>query len=65
MIKEWLRKWLGLQKGRILLFRKQGEIVRVFVPRECQIDLSQVNKHGGIVPYSGEYGPIEIEDIHD
>lgn len=63
MIREWLRKWLGLSKGKILLFRQNGIIVRAFIPRECQIDLSTINQEGGIITYSGDYGPIEIEDI--
>jgi hypothetical protein len=65
MIRAWIRKWLGLQKGKILLWRQNGKIVRAFIPRECQFDYRFLNEPGAVVLYSGEYGPIEIEDLPD
>lgn len=63
MIREWIRKWLGLTKGKILLVYKNGVIQQAYVPRECQIDLTKANIPGSIISYSGEYGPVEIEHL--
>lgn len=63
MIRLWLRKWLGIEKGKILLLRKNGEIVQVFLPMGCDMDLTRINEKGAVISYRSEYGPIEIEDL--
>ena len=63
MIREWIRRWLGIPDGGIIVLMRGDVIERVILPKGCDMNLENCNTPGAIITYDAHYGPIRVEHL--